>query len=155
MFQQNLLLALGAALLFPLLAWWLAKFIGSSRTGIRGNLPLFILLLLVSAVGVFNSLMLNLEGRRIFIEAIERAHDQFDRLGGRAVGELQRGGSSSPAAHIARVQNLKEALFSEIRNPLNCGQGPQARAILENLREELPQFRALSNRRPTVPRMPR
>ena len=148
LFQQNLLLALGAALLFSLLAWWLAKFIGSSRSGIRGHLPLFILLLLISAVGVFNSLMLNLEGRRIFVEAIDRAHDQFERLSNRAAIELSRGGSGSPLAHLQRVDDLKAALFSEIRNPLNCGQGPEARKIVGNLREELPEFRALSNGRP-------
>ena len=146
LFQKNLLLALAASILFPCLAWWLAKFIGSTAGGIKANLPLFILLLLISAVGVFNSLMLNLEGRRIFVETIDDSYDRFDKLKLRALGELQKGGSNSTMAHIQRVEGLKAALFSEIRNPLNCGQGPEARKIVADLRQELPEFRPLSER---------
>lgn len=144
LFQQNLLLALSAGIVFPLLAWWLAKVVGCSPGGIRAQLPLFILLLLISSVGVFNSLMLNLEGRRIFVETIDDSYDRFDHLRIRAIGELSKGGSNSTTAHMQRVEDLKAALFSEIRNPLNCGQGPEARKILASLQDELPQFRPLS-----------
>ena len=146
LFQRNLLLAITASLLFACLAWWLARFIGNSRAGIRGHVPLFALLLLISAVGVFNSLMLNLEGRRIFIETIDDSYDRFDKLKLQAGRELSKGGSTSPLAHIQRVDGLKAALFSEIRNPLNCGQGPEARKIVSDLRAELPEFRPLSEK---------
>lgn len=148
LFQSSLLVAIAAAVVFPFLAWWLAKYIGSSETGIAGHKPLFVLLLIVSALGVFNSLMLNLEGRRIFVETIDDSHERFGQLGNRALAELGKGGSDSPMAHIRRVESLKAALFSEIRNPLNCGQGPEARKILSNLQDELPDFRQLSNPHP-------
>lgn len=147
LFQKSLIVALCAAVLFASLAWWLARYIGSSATGIRGHIPLFILLLMISGMGVFNSLMLNLEGRRIFTETIDESIDRFDGLSARAAAELAKGGSSSPMAHMQRVDSLKAALFSEIRNPLNCGQGPEARRILASLQEELPDFRPLSNPR--------
>ena len=60
------LFALIIGLMLALLAWSLAKFIGTSAGGIRENVPLFVLLLLLSAVGVFNSLMINLEGIKNF-----------------------------------------------------------------------------------------
>lgn len=148
LFQRVILVAVIAAILFPLLAWWIARYIGSSEGGISAHKPLFVLLLLISALGVFNSLMLNLEGRRIFVETIDDSHDRFDQLGNRALQELGKGGSDSPLAHMRRVESLKAALFSEIRNPLNCGQGPEARKILASLEEELPEFRPLSNPHP-------
>jgi len=147
LFQENILVAVLAGTILAMLAWGIARFIGMSEGGIREHIPEFILLLIISAFGVFNSLMLNLEGRPIFLEAIDNARDQFDAVGTRARTELGRGGTDSPLAHMRRVENLKAALFSEIRNPLNCGQGPEARKILASLREELPDFRELSNPR--------
>lgn len=147
LFQDNVFLAITASVLFSLMAWWSARQIGLSKGGIRAHIPLFILLLLISAVGVFNSLMLNLEGRRIFVETIEDSQSRFDQVSKRAATELAKGGTSSPLARMQRVESLKAALFSEIRNPLNCGQGPEARKILASLGEELADFRPLSNPR--------
>jgi uncharacterized oligopeptide transporter (OPT) family protein len=39
------------------LAWGLAKFIGSSISGIKGHFPMFVCLLIISALGVFNWLI--------------------------------------------------------------------------------------------------
>lgn len=105
-------------------------------------MPLFILLLLISAVGVFNSLMLNLEGRRIFSEAIENSIDRFTTLESAAGKALVQRGVTE---RMARVQELESALIREINNPLNCGQGPEARRIIQELKKELPGFMPLSS----------
>src|SRR5262245_41826765 len=61
------------ALILPAIAWGIAKVIGTSQEGIRGHIPFFVLLLTLSAAGVFNALMLRLEGPLIFKEAIDAA----------------------------------------------------------------------------------
>ena len=53
------------ALFVTILALILAGFIGQ-HDGLRRNKVLFVVLLLVSAVGVFNSLMLTAQGEQIF-----------------------------------------------------------------------------------------
>jgi hypothetical protein len=129
--------------IFAGIAWGLAKFIGSSDGRIKANAPLFVLLLIISAVGVFNSLMVNLEGKRIFQEAIDDSSFKFNELMLQANKLL-----SNPAleAKRARVEKLKSLFFSELRNPINCGQGKAAMQLAQDLRNELPEFQMLSGR---------
>ena len=142
LFQKNIFAAVVLATVFAATAWSLARYIGGEPNGIRRFAPLFAMLLVISAVGVFNSLMLNLEGRRIFAETIEDSIDHFTLLESAAAGEIARRGI---AAHIEQVNNLESALTREINNPLNCGQGPVAARIIEQLKQELPGFQPLSS----------
>lgn len=134
-------LVVGAVL--ALLAWSIAKFIGRSPGGIKENIPLFILLLIVSAVGVFNSLMINLEGRKIALESIDDAAFAFTNLKSVAKEKLV---DPILEAKRGRIEEQKALFFGELDNPLNCGQGPVARQIAANLSAELPGFRILEGK---------
>ena len=46
-----------------------------------------------------------------------------------------------------KVNSLRDALISEIKNPLNCGQGPEARRLIAELKRALPEFEPLSGAR--------
>ena len=133
----NSILAGIAALVLALLAWTLAKIVGSNERGIKGNLALFLALLLVSAVGVFNTLMIRLEGKAIFTEVIDESTQRFNDL---AQFAKRGAGNEEVAALRARVAGLKVKLEQEIRNPRNCGDGPEANKILAEIRRELPGF---------------
>lgn len=124
-----------------ILAWGIAKIIGSSERGIRGNLPLFLFLLMISAVGVFNTLMIQLEGRSIFLEVIDRASSQYTLLHENA---KRMSGNEEVLALRAQVESLKTKLAQEIDNPRNCGDGPEAREILTEIAQLLPGFRRYS-----------
>ena len=127
--------------LAALLAWFIAKIIGGHQEGIRGDLPLFIFLLGISAIGVFNTLMLKLEGKTIYVEAIDNATRQYTDL---PLMVRTSAGNKEAQAKLARVEALKVQLAQEIANPRNCGDGPKAREILENIKAELPTFTRLS-----------
>lgn len=142
LFQKSLFLALVLATVFAMTAWFLARYIGNEPNGIRRFLPLFVMLLLVSAVGVFNSLMLNLEGRRIFGETIDDSIDRFTLAESASTKALTQRGV---ADHISKVRDLESALEREINNPLNCGQGQVADRIIQELTSELPGFKPLSS----------
>jgi hypothetical protein len=131
----------GAALL-AVLAWFLARVIGTDPSGMKRHAFLFVPLFIISAAGVFNSLMLTAEGGRILADAANDGQAQFTRLQQAAEGGLAASGA---AARIDRVRSLSESLYSEIKNPLNCGQGPEAARIIGDLRRELPGFTPLSN----------
>jgi len=137
--NKNVALAFLVGVGLAALAWGLAKFIGSSSEKIKGNVPLFVLLLLLSAVGVFNSLMVNLEGKRIFQEAIDDAQDRFRDL------TIQTN-KPNPAIDEkkARVEKLKTSFEAELKNPQNCGQGPVAMELARQLASELKGFKVLS-----------
>lgn len=144
----NLLLGSGVFLAFvggavmAIFAWYLARVIGTSPGGIKKNYVLFIPLLIISATGVFNSMMVYLEGGRIISDAATSSQDNFANLERVAeTGLAERG----VTARVGRINSLRDALFSEIRNPLNCGQGPEARRIISELQRELPGFQPLSN----------
>lgn len=130
---------IGAVLSF--IAWNIGKFIGSSPGGIRGHFPLFLLMLILSAVGVFNALMINLEGKRIFQEAIDQASAQYKELPLLAKNAMR---DEQIEEKIARVDSLFKSLEQEIRNPRACGEGPEARRILVAIEAELPGFTILS-----------
>ena len=135
--------ALVVALLLATLAWLLAKLIGSNKGKIFGNLPLFFLLLIISSVGVFNAMMLNLEGKIIYLEAIEDAGEKFGNLFG-ATDAVLSNYDHSILTKKGNVETLRLQLKAEIENPLNCGQGPIAIKIGQDLKIELPLFQMLS-----------
>jgi hypothetical protein len=137
----NKAFAIFSGVILAFLAWSLAKFIGSSPGRIKGNFPLFILLLLLSAVGVFNSLMTNLEGKKIFQEAIDDAAIRFRNL-----PIITKKALRNPIIEEkrAKVENLKGLFFEELHNPQNCGQGPVASQLAQKIKDELPAFQVLS-----------
>jgi hypothetical protein len=139
--NKNSILAFVVGLSLASLAWGLAKFIGSSKEKIQGNLPLFVLLLLLSAVGVFNSLMINLEGKKIFLETIDEAQITYKDLPLIAKKALK---NEVIEQKRARVDALKESFFAELHNPQNCGQGPVALQRAKELELELPGFKLLA-----------
>nr|WP_299855155.1 hypothetical protein [Sphingomonas bacterium] len=132
-----------AAVICPSLAWFLAKWVGSSETGIKGNLPVFCLLLLVSASGVYNSAMLYWEGERVVTDVIGESEDRYEVLEAQAI---QGRTDSGVVRKVDEISALKESLFSEIRNPLNCGQGQEAQRIIGDLQRLLPGFQPLSSK---------
>lgn len=140
--KNNIFFAVVVGAVLSLAAWNMARLIGSQENGIAKNRPLFAMLIIISAVGIMNFLMLNLEGRKIFSETIAESEDRFTALQSRAQGKLAADGI---AERIKSIENLKESLIAEINNPVNCGQGPQARAIMAELGRQLPGFVALSN----------
>jgi len=135
----NTALALLIAVVAATLAWFLAKFIGQSEGGIRANVPAFALLLLISATGVYNSAMINLEGGRIVAETASDAQDRFARLKRSTMAAV-----SKDIDGFNEVIGLRDALAAELRNPMNCGQGAEAGRILARLERVLPGFRPLS-----------
>jgi hypothetical protein len=144
LFKNNPVIAGVVAAIFALLAWFLAKMIGNSEGGIKTQKPLFGLLLVISAYGIFNALLLNLEGEKIFVETITDAQDNFRNVQAAAERETAKVGIDKK---IKGVRNLEAALYSEINHPIRCGQGPAARQILASLQQQLPDFIPLSNTR--------
>lgn len=136
------LAAFGAAVVAAL-AWTLARIVGGSEAGIAGNTALFAALLILSAVGVFNTLMIRLEGRAIFTEAIDQASARYAALPRLAQAALT---DAEAAALRRRVDALRTQLAQEIRNPRNCGEGPEAAKLIARLQAELPGLVRYSGR---------
>lgn len=130
-------LAASLGVVIALLAWNLGRLIARMEGGIRAHAPMFALLLLISAVGIFNSLFLNLESRTIFTQRIDAIEGQFREL-------LKRGPrpyDSLPEdvkREWSQARNLGTALVDEIVNQNNCGQGPRAQAIITDLQRIIP-----------------
>jgi hypothetical protein len=87
--------------------------------------------------------MLYLEGNRILTEAASEAQGQFGALGTAAEQARARSGAKARGDEIL---SKRDALFSEIENPLDCGQGPKATQLIQDLQRLLPGFEPLSNR---------
>lgn len=128
------------ALLVTTIALILARQIGR-HGGVRLNKILFSVLLLVSAVGVFNSLMLMAQGEQIFRDETERAATEFQSLSQTANKHLL---NEQADGFISEVESLKQALAQEMRNPVNCGEGAAAANIMAQLKAKLPTFTKLS-----------
>lgn len=139
--RSGIFVALVIAVVVAVFAWYLARVVGTNG-GIRKNIVPFLFLLVVSAAGVYNSLMLYLEGNRILTDAASEAQSQYGVLRSAADQGLASSGAKSKADQI---RTTSEALFSEIRNPLNCGQGQEARRLIAELQRLLPGFTPLSN----------
>ena len=126
------------AVVLAALAWSLGKFIGSSEGGITSNGLLFLLLLLLSAAGVFNWMMITLEGRTIFLESVVSTEDTFTQL---SVSARKNVTDATLAAKEADVIGKQQSFLAEVRNPLNCGYGPVARQRQAELEVILPELR--------------
>ena len=129
--------------LLAALAWNLGRLIGLSESGIKGHLPLFLLLLLISAAGVFNTLFLQLEGRTILGQRIDALTAQMQQARLEATAPLD---ALPPdiQAWRSRVDSAAIRLLAEIRNSQNCGQGPQARELIAELQRSPLTFTPLS-----------
>jgi hypothetical protein len=129
--------------LLAALAWNLGRLIGLSESGIKGHTPLFILLLMISAAGVFNTLFLQLEGRTIFGQRIDVLTAQLQQARQNATAPVD---ALPPdiQAWRSRVDSASTRLLAEIRNAQNCGQGPQARELIAELQRAPLTFTPLS-----------
>lgn len=134
--------ALLVGLIIAAVAWFLARVAGTGEGGMKKNWVLIIPLFLISAAGVYNSLMVYLEGQQVLSDTASDAQRRFGMLETAANGQLE---SQGIARRINHVNSLRDALFSEIQNPLNCGQGPEARRVIAELQRELPEFKPLSS----------
>lgn len=142
LFRSNIAVALLSGLFLGTVAVLIAYWLGMQENGIRSFFPVFLFLLAISALGVFNSFMLNFEGRYIFTDAIEESQADFQNLESLIDAEIEQEGLG---VRLARIEGLRGALISEINNPLNCGQGPEARRLIAELQRELPGFKPLSS----------
>lgn len=124
------------------LAWNLGRLIGLSESGIKGHTPLFVLLLSISAAGVFNTLFLQLEGRTIFGQRIDAVAAQMQKARQSATAPEDALPEGIRQWHN-RVKSATNRLLAEIRNKKNCGQGPEARALIAELQRDL-KFSPLS-----------
>lgn len=134
-FGTFIALVLGA--LGAITAWYLARELGEDRS----NRVLYVPLIAISALGVYNSMMLYFEGQRLLTDTVTQAQANFTSLQNAAQSALSASGATT---HLAHVQSLSDSLFSEIRNPLNCGQGSHAHELIGELQKELPGFTELS-----------
>lgn len=62
-------IALVGGVLIAALAWFFAKVAGTGEGGLKKNWILFIPLFLISAAGVYNSMMVNFEGGQVLADA--------------------------------------------------------------------------------------
>lgn len=136
--------ALIGGALIAAFAWYLARVAGTGEGGIKGNMLLIVPLFVISAAGVYNSMMVFLEGEQVLADAASDAQSSFGELESAANRQLAADGV---AERINRVNSARDALMSEINNPLNCGQGPEARRLIAELQAQLPDFEPLSGAR--------
>ena len=137
--SSNQFLAVLAGLLMASLANLLAKYTATSGKSIKN--PAFIFLLIISAVGVASGMFLNFEGKGIVTEAIDKSQTAIAELETEAVQTYKQRGVPEK---LRKVENLKKALFNEISNPANCGQGEYASQYIAAIQKELPGFEAVS-----------
>jgi hypothetical protein len=127
--------------ILPLVAWGIAKIIGTSPEGIRGHIPFFLLLLTLSAAGVFNALMLHLEGPLIFKETVDSASARYAQIDAARERMRYPDGEETQRRERAARRNFLE----ELVNSQNCGEGKAAHDRLEELQEIFRDLRELSN----------
>lgn len=124
------------------IAWLLARVAGTGEGGLKKNWILIVPLFLISAAGVYNSMMVYLEGGQVLADSTSGAMQNFAVIERAANTQLEANGTIE---RINRVNSIRDALFSEIENPLNCGQGPEAMRLIGELQRELPNFTPLSS----------
>lgn len=137
-------IALIGGAVIALVAWFLGRWIGTTPGGPwanKANYFLMLFLLAISSAGVFNSMMVYMEGEKILVDTATESQVNFATLETAARSQLKASGAE---AKLGTINGLREALFSEIRSPRNCGEGPAARQIMDTLRRELPGFIPLS-----------
>lgn len=135
-------IALVFGVIIAAFAWYLGRVAGTSEDGKRINWVLVSPLFIISAAGVYNSMMVFLEGEQVLTDTASASQQHFGLLENAAQTELA---SSGVSRQVNQVYTLRDALFSEIENPLNCGQGPEARRLISEIRRELPEFQPLSS----------
>jgi hypothetical protein len=128
-------------IILAIIAWLLARFIGSDEGGISRYLPLFALLLTISALGVFNTMFATFESKNILIESVDKSYARFSQIQGAVSKAQDEAGITERSASINTALNQ---LTDEIKNPINCGQGPRAMDAIRQLSGLLPGFSALS-----------
>lgn len=128
--------------LIAALAWYMARLAGTAEDGTKINWILVVPLFIISAAGVYNSMMVFLEGGQVLQDSASESQQRFGQLETAAQTELA---ASGVAKQVNKVYSLRDALFSEIENPRNCGEGPEARRLIAELRRELPGFQPLSS----------
>lgn len=126
-----------AGLIFAIIAWSIAKIIGSDEGGIRKYKPLFALLLLISALGIFNALFSILESRPILEETVKDSQQRFAAVKLTAQRAQETRGITE---RLSSVNNALSQLTAEIKNPMKCGQGPKAMEAVGKLSSLLPGF---------------
>jgi hypothetical protein len=125
-------------------AWFLGRLIGTTPSGPwsdRKNYFFISILMIVSAAGVYNSMMVYIEGEKVLADTSTESQSYFNILATSANSELDGSGITT---RIGRIHSLRDSLFSEINNPRNRGEGPEARRLMSELQRELPGFRPLS-----------
>lgn len=131
-----------AGLVFAIIAWSIAKIIGGDEGGIKKYKPLFALLLLISALGIFNALFSILESRPILEETVKDSHQKFAAVKITAQRAQEKGGITD---RLSAVDDALKQLTDEITNPMKCGQGPKAMEAIRKLTALLPGFAPLAS----------
>ncbi len=132
-------------LVFAIMACSVAKTIGSVgsvEAGIKKFKPLFALLLMISALGVFNSLFTILESRPILEETVQDSQQKFAAVKITAQRAQEKAGITQ---RISAVDDALKQLTDEITNPMKCGQGPKAMEAIRKLTALLPGFAPLAS----------
>lgn len=124
-------------LIFAFIAWNLARFIGSEENGIKRYTPLFVLLLIISALGVFNTMLATFESKNILQEAVADSDLRFNAI---KLSAQRAQDSKGITGKSKAVDDAMERLKTEINNPLDCGQGPRAMEAIRQLSVQLPGF---------------
>jgi len=133
-------LALAVAVIAVVLARTVAALILEAREATEPDRTwwgVFFVLFLISALGTMNTAFYYGEGRLVVKENIDKASNCLDQLEQAAKSILA---TPNYDEKFARVSQLQVQLEAELRNFLNCGQGPVARRIIRELRQELPAF---------------
>lgn len=101
----------------------------------------FFILFLLSALGTINSLFVNFSGVIFMREGLESAQTTFSELKNEAPVLLA---TKELEKFENKVDDTMKLLEAEIRNPMLCGQGPVATALIVELIQQLPNFRKLA-----------
>lgn len=131
-----------AGLIFAIIAWSIAKIIGGDEGGVSKYKPLFALLLLISALGIFNALFSILESRPILEETVKDSNQKFSAVKIVAQRAQEKRGITE---RLGAVDDALSQLTAEINNPMKCGQGPKAMEAVGKLTALLPGFVPLAS----------
>jgi hypothetical protein len=82
-------------------------------------------------------MMIHLEGKTIFLEAVTGAEDAFAGL---KTSAIQNVTDNALSANETDFKNKEGMFLREVRNPQNCGYGPIARQRLDELKAVLPNL---------------
>lgn len=139
------------AALITVIALLLARMVGKAVITGRSDpsymaklLFLYPILFIISALGTINAAFYNFEGSSVLRQVIDDAEKNLTALDEAAKTALRDEGPQAEAA--TAIARLLVQLESEIKNPLNCGSGPNARRLIARIHAILPEFEELSRR---------